>query len=116
MLRRTTACLAALASVQIAGLSTLPSQAAVSCRPGTHWVQTGRALGAGTCQTSHHDKHDHYVCALGYHFVGHGRCVRNGAWWKGRRPVQWGPYYEPRAKSGGVSFEAPNGDVIKLKW
>ena len=116
MLGRTTACLAALASVQLAGLGTLPTQAAVNCEPGTHWVQTGPALGAGYCQTNHHGKHDHYVCALGYHFVGHGRCVRNGRWWKGRRPVEWGRYYEPRNKSGGVTFEGTKGEKIKLEW
>ena len=65
----------------------------------------------------HHDHHDdHYVCAIGYHYVGHGRCVRNGSWWTGRRPVEWGPYYEPRDKSGSVSFEGPNGGEIRLRW
>ena len=69
-----------------------------------------------TAKKNHHHKHDHYVCALGYHYVGHGRCVRNGEWWTGRRPVEWGPYYEPRGKSGSVSFQGPNGGELKFKW
>ena len=65
----------------------------------------------------HHEHHgDHYVCAIGYHYVGQGRCVRNGSWWTGLRPVEWGPYYEPRDKSGSVSFEGPNGGEIRLRW
>jgi len=64
----------------------------------------------------HHDHHNHFVCALGYHYAGNGRCVRNGPWWDGGRPVNWGPYYEPRNKAGSVSFEGPNGGEIKLRW
>ena len=64
----------------------------------------------------HHDHHNHFVCALGYHYAGHGRCVRNGPWWEGNRPVNWGPYYEPRRKAGSVTFEGPKGGEIKLKW
>lgn len=116
MLGRTTAFLAALASAQIVSIGALPGQAAQNCGAGAHWVQTGQGLGAGYCEKHNKHKHDHYVCALGYHFVGNGRCVRNGKWWAGRRPVEWGPYYEPRNKSGSVSFQGPNGGEIKLKW
>lgn len=73
----------------------------------------------GQAHNHHHDHHqhgDHFVCAIGYHYAGNGRCVRNGPWWTGRRPVEWGPYYEPRGKSGSVSFEGPNGGQIKLRW
>ena len=116
MLGRISAFFAALASAQIASLGALPAQAAQHCGAGAHWVQTGPALGAGYCINNHHHKHDHYVCALGYHYVGNGRCVRNGEWWTGRRPVEWGPYYEPRGKSGSVSFQGPNGGELKFKW
>ncbi len=70
-------------------------------------------LGSGYCKPKH--RKDHFVCAIGYHYAGQGRCVRNGPWWTGRRPVNWGPSYEPRNKSGSVSFEGPNGGQIKLK-
>ena len=33
----------------------------------------------------HHHHHDHYVCAIGYHYVGDGVCRRNGDWYQGRR-------------------------------
>ena len=114
MLGRTTALLGALAAAQAVSLGALPGQAAQNCGAGAHWVQTGPALGAGYCKQNH--KHNHYVCALGYHFVGNGRCVRNGKWWTDGRPVEWGPYYEPRHKSGSVSFQGPNGGEFKFKW
>ena len=116
MLRRTSALVGALAAAQAVSMSALPGQAAVNCGAGAHWVHTGPGLGAGYCKKNHHHKHDHYVCALGYHFVGNGRCVRNGKWWTGNRPVEWGPYYEPQNKSGSVSFQGPNGGEIKFKW
>ena len=95
-------------------IGVLPGQAAQNCGPGAHWVQTGAMLGAGYCKPKH--RKDHFVCAIGYHYAGEGRCVRNGPWWKGARPVEWGPSYEPRNKSGSVSFEGPNGGQIKLRW
>ena len=118
MLGRTTALLGALAAAQAVSLGALPGQAAQNCGAGAHWVQTGPALGAGYCKQNHKHKHkhNHYVCALGYHFVGNGRCVRNGKWWTGGRPVEWGPYYEPVHKSGSVSFQGPNGGEFKFKW
>ena len=64
-------------------------------------------LGAGYCKPKH--RKDHFVCAIGYHYAGRGRCVRNGPWWTGRRPVNWGPHYEPRNKSGSITFEGPHG-------
>ena len=116
MLGRISALVGALAAAQEVSMSALPGQAAQNCGAESHWVQTGPSLGAGYCKKNHHQEHDHYVCALGYHFVGNGRCVRNGKWWKGKRPVEWGPYYEPQHKSGSVSFQGPNGGEIKFKW
>ena len=81
----------------------------------TAQVSTFTALPSQAHNHEHHHG-DHFVSAIGYHYAGHGRCVRNGPWWTGRRPVEWGPYYEPRNKSGSVSFEGPNGGEIKLRW
>ena len=100
MLRLRSALAVTFAAAQVSLLSSLPGQA------------------HNHDHHHHHNHHhgDHYVCAIGYHFAGNGRCVRNGPWWTGRRPVEWGPYYEPRRKSGSVSFEGPNGGEIKLRW
>ena len=106
--------IAVVALAQSLSVGVLPGQAAQNCGPGAHWVQTGPMLGAGYCKPKH--RKDHFVCAIGYHYAGQGRCVRNGPWWEGRRPVNWGPYYEPRNKQGSVTFEGPNGGEIKLKW
>jgi len=116
MLGRNSILFGTLALAQVVSMSATPGQAAQNCGSGAHWVQTGSALGAGYCQKNHKHKHNHYVCAIGYHYEGNGRCVRNGKWWTGRRPVEWGPYYEPRNKSGSVTFEGPNGGKVKLKW
>ena len=67
----------------------------------------------GFCKTKH--RKDHYVRALGDHYAGKGRCVRNGPSWTGRRSVEWGPYYEPRNQSGSVTFEGPHGERLKLE-
>ena len=115
MLCRISAVFAALVSAQIASFGASPAEAAQHCGDWAHWVQTGPALGAGYCKKTPY-KYDHYVSALGYHYVGNARCVRNGSWWTGRRPVEWGPYYERRHKSGSVSFQGPNGGELKLKW
>jgi hypothetical protein len=115
MLGRISALVGVLAAAQAVSMSALPGQAAQNCGAESHWVQTGPSLGAGYCKKSHHQEHDHYVCALGYHIVGNGRYVRNGKWWTGKRPVEWGPYYEPQHKSGSVSFQGPNGGEIKFK-
>ena len=116
MLGRRSAFVAALAAVQAVSIGAQPAHAAQNCGAGGHWIQTGPALGAGYCKQHHKHNHDHYVCAIGYHFAGNGRCVRNGTWWTGRRPVEWGPYYEPRNKSGSVSFQGPHGGEIQLTW
>ncbi len=101
-------------AAQLITISGLPARGAQNCGPDAHWVQTGSALGAGYCKPKH--RRDHQVCAIGYHYEGRGRCRRNGPWWTGRRPINWGPYYEPREASGGVTFEGPNGGKIKVKW
>ena len=114
MLRFGSPAVAVFAMAQTLTLGVLPSQAAQNCGPHAHWVQTGAGLGSGYCKHKHH--RDHFVCAIGYHYAGQGRCVRNGPWWTGRRPINWGPHYEPRNKSGSVTFEGPNGGEIKLRW
>ena len=101
------------AAAQVFTFGALPGQAAQNGCPEAHWVQTGALLGAGFCTTKHR-KH-HYVRALGDHYAGKGRCVRNGPWWTGRRSVEWGPYYEPRNQSGSVTFEGPHGERLKLE-
>lgn len=123
MLQRLPVFCAVWAAASAVCMGAVPAQAAQNCGQGAHWVQTGPALGAGYCTANHHHhkkhhhhNHDHYVCALGYHYAGHGRCVRNGEWWTGGRPVEWGPYYEPRNKSGSVSFQGPNGGEVKVRW
>ncbi len=78
------------------------------------WVQTGAALGAGYCQPK--GRRDHQVCAIGYHYVGEGVCRRNGEWWNGRRPINWGPEYRPGGADGSVKFEGPNGGTIRVRW
>ena len=114
MLRLNSLAAFVFAVAQTFTIGVLPGQTAQNCGPGAHWVQTGAMLGAGYCKPNH--RKDHYVCALGYHYAGEGRCVRNGPWWKGARPVDWGPSYEPRNKSGSVTFEGPNGGQIQLRW
>ena len=118
MLGRTSILLGALGLAQAVSMSGTPVQGAQNCGPGAHWVQTGAGLGSGYCKKNHkhRHKHDHYVCVIGYHYAGNGRCVRNGTWWTGRRPYQWGPYYEPRNKFGSVVFEGPNGGKVKVRW
>jgi hypothetical protein len=101
------------------GASTLmlmpnPTQAAQDCGPNARWVQTGAALGAGYCQPK--GRRDHQVCAIGYHYVGEGVCRRNGEWWNGRRPINWGPEYRPGGADGSVKFEGPNGGTIRVRW
>ena len=103
-----------VAATQLITIGGLPARGAQNCGADAHWVQTGSALGAGYCKPKH--RRDHQVCAIGYHYEGRGRCRRNGPWWTGRRPINWGPYYEPREASGGVTFEVPNGGKIKVKW
>ena len=90
------------------------TQAAQNCGPDARWVQTGAALGAGYCQPK--GRRDHQVCAIGYHYAGEGICRRNGDWWDGRRPINWGPEYRPGRADGSVSFEAPNGGKIRVRW
>ena len=105
------ACFAALQSLSISGA---PASAAQNCGPGWHWVQTGSAYGAGYCKPKH--RRDHQVCAIGYHYEGDGVCRRNGSWWSGRRPIDWGPRYEPGRPEGGVTFRGPNGGDIRVRW
>ena len=90
------------------------TQAAQNCGPHARWVQTGPALGAGYCQPK--GRRDHQVCAIGYHYAGEGICRRNGDWWNGRRPINWGPEYRPGRADGSVSFEDPNGGKIRVSW
>ena len=61
-------------------------------------------------------RRDHQVCAIGYHYAGEGICRRNGDWWDGRRPINWGPEYRPGRADGSVSFEGPNGGKIRVRW
>ena len=105
------ACCAALQSLSFAGL---PVSAAQNCGPNRHWVQTGEGYGAGYCKPKH--RRDHQVCAIGYHYEGGGVCRRNGDWWQGRRPINWGPRYEPQRPEGGVTFQGPNGGNIRVRW
>ena len=56
------------------------------------------------------------VIIIGYHYVGEGVCRRNGEWWNGRRPINWGPEYRPGGADGSVKFEGPNGGTIRVRW
>lgn len=114
MLRIGSAAAAMLTVAQIITAASLPAQAIENCGADAHWVQTGSQLGSGYCKPKH--RRDHQVCAIGYHYAGEGRCARNGPWWTGRRPIDWGPYYEPRNSKGAVTFEGPNGGEIKVRW
>ena len=105
------ACFAALQSLSFAGL---PVSAAQNCGPNRHWVQTGAGYGSGYCKPK--KRRDHQVCAIGYHYEGRGVCKRNGDWWQGRRPINWGPRYEPQRPEGGVTFRGPNGGDIRVRW
>ena len=78
MLGRRSAFVAVLAAVQAVSIGAQPAHAAQNCGAGGHWIQTGPALGAGYCQQHHKHKHDHYLCANGYHFAGSGRCIGMG--------------------------------------
>ena len=95
-------------------LATSATQAAQNCGPNARWIQTGAALGAGYCQPI--GRRDHQVCAIGYHYAGEGICRRNGDWWNGRRPINWGPEYRPGRADGSVMFEGPNGGSIRVRW
>ena len=105
------ACFAAMQSLSFAGL---PVSAAQNCGPNRHWVQTGEGYGSGYCKPK--KRRDHQVCAIGYHYEGRGVCKRNGDWWKGRRPINWGARYEPQKPKGGVTFKGPNGGDIRVRW
>ena len=105
------ACFAAMQSLSFAGL---PVSAAQNCGPNRHWVQTGEGYGSGYCKPK--KRRDHQVCAIGYHYEGRGVCKRNGDWWKGRRPINWGPRYEPQKPEGAVTFKGPNGGDIRVRW
>ena len=95
-------------------LAVVPTQAAQNCGPDAHWVQTGSGLGAGYCKPKR--RRDHQVCAIGYHYAGEGVCRRNGAWWTGPRPIEWGHEYRPGDPKGSLSFEGPHGGRIQLSW
>ena len=95
-------------------LAVVPTQAAQNCGPDAHWVQTGSALGAGYCKPK--GRRDHQVCAIGYHYAGKGVCRRNGPWWTGPRPIEWGHEYRPGDPKGSLSFEGPHGGRIQLRW
>ena len=95
-------------------LGVVPSRAAQHCGPEAHWVQTGPALGAGYCKPKR--RRDHQVCAIGYHYAGEGVCRRNGEWWSGPRPIEWGPEYRPGGPEGRMSFEGPHGGRIQVSW
>ncbi len=60
-----------------------------------------------------HHHHDHYVCAIGYHYIGDGVCRQNGDWYRGRR-YQPGYGYEYRPQPSG-SIDLFNG-AVKLNF
>ena len=57
----------------------------------------------------HH--HDHYVCAIGYHYVGDGVCSRNGFWYQGRRHER-GLEYRPEPRRTVELFDG----ALKIKF
>ncbi|KZR65624.1 hypothetical protein PMIT1306_00536 [Prochlorococcus sp. MIT 1306] len=59
----------------------------------------------------HHHHHDHYVCAIGYHYVGDGVCRRNGVWYQGRRHER-GLEYRPEPRGTVELFDG----ALKVKF
>lgn len=60
---------------------------------------------------NHHHHHDHYVCAIGYHYVGDGVCRRNGGWYQGRRQ-EHGLEYRPEPRGSVELFDG----AIKVEF
>ena len=60
---------------------------------------------------NHHHHHDHYVCAIGYHYVGDGVCRRNGLWYPGRRHER-GLEYRPEPRGNVEVFDG----ALKFKF
>ena len=114
MLRPNPVAIGFFAAVQVMAIGTAPAHAAQNCGPNARWIQTGSLMGAGYCKPK--GRRDHQVCAIGYHYEGRGVCARNGDWWQGRRPINWGARYQPQGPEGGVTFQGPNGGNIRVNW
>lgn len=68
-------------------------------------------IGASMSAVVKHHHHDHYVCAIAYHYVGDGVCRRNRLWYQGRRHER-GLEYRPEPIGSVELFDG----ALKIKF